>query len=1102
MLTLLRTKSARTTATALGLLALATLAAPSTLNAQVLYGSVVGTIQDTSGAVIPGAQVSVRNTGTGQTQETESGVTGSFTLSNVLAGTYVFSVTAEGFRGYSQEGLEVSVNAVRRVDVTLEVGQVTETVTVEAAALALQTEKTDVSAELESKAITNMPLPNYRNYQSLINLVPGATPGRFQNSVGSSPARALTSNVNGVNRNNNTTRVDGAVSIFIWLPHHAQYINPAETIETVNISTNNFDAEQGMAGGAAITVNTKSGTNEFHGSVFALHDNERMRARNFFSPGEKPRSTKNIDGFTAGGPIAKNKLFFFGGWEGYRERLGFERIGMTVATADQRMGDFSALNTTLFDPLTGAHDGTGRTAFANATIPMSRQSSITRRMQELVPAPTKPGVSANLDRVGTQKLDRDNFDVKINWNRSDSLAIWGKYSALGANFQCTPSLGEAQGPGLCSGAAGENTTVDQTSTLGFTKTFSPTFLWDGTFGWTRHGNNSGTFVGVGTNFGLDVLGIPGTNGPDPRQSGIPRFSISGYETLGNPSGWQPNYYGDTTFSIDQNFSLIKNAHNIRFGFQGLRHHMNHWQPEIGGGPRGRFDFNRGITGLNGGPSLNQFNAYASFLMGLPQIMRKSLQWEKMAIFNPQLGWYIRDRWQATPKLTLTLGLRYELYPMMTRAGRGGIEFWDPETNIVSLGGAGGNPRDLGIATSKRMFAPRVGLAYRVTDSMVIRGGYGITYNPMPLARPLRGFFPLVIAQDFPSDNGFQPFRPIEQGIPEFSGPPPDVGEVELPPEALNRSISGDRLNRGYVQSWNFIVESQLPWGIIGSVGYVGTATVRSFADININAAQPGTGTAGRPFFEKFRRTANTLDWNGRLSTNYHSLQTTINRRVADGLTLKGAYTYSAAINMTDDDGWAGVMWNIPSQFSRNRARAGYDQNHIFQMGYVYELPFGKGKKFANSGAASLLLGNWQVNGVTALFQGRRFDVRASGASLNAPGNTQTADQVGAVRKLGGVGPGQPFYSPDAFVPVDEVRFGTSGRNILREPGVVNFDFSLFRQFPVTERHVLEFRAEAYNFTNTPHFARPRNNVSSARFMEVTSARQDQRQFRLGIRFEW
>ena len=314
---------------------------PATADAQVLYGSVVGTIQDSSGAVVPGAGVSIRNVGTAQAQETETGVSGAYTRSNVLAGTYALSVSAEGFRGYTQEGLEVSVNAVRRVDVTLEVGQVTEVVTVEAAALALQTEKTDVSAEIEARAVTNMPLPNYRNYQSLLNLVPGATPGRFQNSVGSSPSRALTSSVNGVDRNNNATRVDGAVSIFIRLPHHAQYINPAETIETVNVSTNNFDAEQGMAGGAAITVNTKSGTNEFHGSVFALHDNERIRARKFFNPGEKPRSTKNIDGFTAGGPIVKNKLFFCGGWEGYRERLGFERIGMTVATPDQRAGDFS-----------------------------------------------------------------------------------------------------------------------------------------------------------------------------------------------------------------------------------------------------------------------------------------------------------------------------------------------------------------------------------------------------------------------------------------------------------------------------------------------------------------------------------------------------------------------------------------------------------------------------------------------------------------------------------------------------------------------------------------------------------------------------------------
>ena len=1077
----------------------------SAANAQVLYGSLVGTIQDSTGAVIPNAAITIANRGTTQSQETISSSAGTYTFTNVLAGNYDLTVKAEGFRTYTQENLAVSVNTVRRADVTLEVGAVTETVTVEAAALALQTEQTDVSSELDSKAVTNMPLPNYRNYQSLINLVPGATPARFQNSTGSSPARALTSNVNGVNRNNNITKVDGAASIFIWLPHHAQYISPAETVETVNISTNNFDAEQGMAGGAAITVNTKSGTNELHGSAFAFHDNQRIRARNFFSPGEKPRSTRNVDGFTIGGPIVRNKVFFFGGWEGFRERLGFERTNLTVATASQREGDFSGLGATIFDPTTGNFDGSERTPFANNMVPLARQSSITRQMQALVPLPNLPGTAANFSRSGTQNLDRDNFDSKFNWNKSDSLSIWGKYSAMKAIFSCLAVFDEAQGPGLCNDASGRNPTLDQTSTIGVTKTFSPNFLWDSTYGWTRHGNNSGEFQSAGINFGLDVLGIPGTNGPDIRQSGIPRFGISGYETLGHPSGWQPNFYNDTTYTVDQNFSYIKGSHNIRFGFQGLRHHLNHWQPELGGGPRGGFDFAQGITGLNatGAPRLTQFNSYAAFLLGLPSNMGKSLQWEKMSAFNLQLGAYVRDRWQVTPKLTMTLGLRWEKYPMMTRGGRGGIEWWDPDTNIVHLGGAGGNPSDLGIKTSNAMFAPRIGLAYKLTDKTVIRSGYGITYNPMPLARPLRGFYPLTIAQDFPGENGFQPFRPIEQGIPEFSGPDPGVGETLLPANALNRSIAGRELNRGYVQSWNLIVETELPAKFIGSVGYVGTATVRSFADLNINASEPGGGQAGRPFNAAYGRTVDTLAWNGFVSTNYHSLQTTINRRAADGLTIKGAYTYSTAINMTDDDGWTGVSWNIPSQFSRNRARAGFDQNHVFQLGYVYELPFGRGKKYATEGAARWLLGDWQMNGVLAMFQGRRFTVGASGASLNAPGNTQTADQVKAeVAKPGGIGSGNDFYDSTAFAPITEVRFGTVGRNTLRSPGVFNMDFSVFRKFPIQERFVLEFRAEAFNLTNTPHFLQPGSNINSGNFLQVTGAQQDQRQIRFGLRLEF
>src|SRR5262245_30360275 len=290
--------------------------------AQVLYGSLVGTVHDSTGAVVPGGAVTVVNTGTAQSLSVTTDSTGSYSFPNLLPGSYDVTITAKGFRSYTQKDVAVIVNTVRREDVTLEVGQLADTVMVEASALSLQTDKMDLHVDLSSHAVTNLPLPRYRNYQSLINLVPGATPGQFQNTIQAAPARALSTNVNGVNRNNNATRIDGALSIFIWLPHHTAYVPPAETIETVNVSTNNFDAEQGMAGGAAITVVTKSGTNAIHGSAFAFNDYTALRARNFFNTGAKPKNVNNVDGVTVGGPIVKNKLFYFAGWEGNRERQG------------------------------------------------------------------------------------------------------------------------------------------------------------------------------------------------------------------------------------------------------------------------------------------------------------------------------------------------------------------------------------------------------------------------------------------------------------------------------------------------------------------------------------------------------------------------------------------------------------------------------------------------------------------------------------------------------------------------------------------------------------------------------------------------------------
>ena len=488
------------TRSAISVLLLLVLAGPR-LSAQVLYGSLSGTVADSTGAVVPGAAVSVTNAGTGQSLNASTSESGHYIFPGLMPGVYELKISATGFRPFTRVNIAVTANTVRREDVTLELGQVTESVTVQAAAVSLQTEKADLHTELDSREVTNLPLPRYRNYQSLINLVPGATPGVYQNSIQAAPARALSTNVNGVNRNNNATRIDGALSVFLWLPHHTAYVPPAETIETVNISTNDFDAEQGLAGGAAITVITKSGTNDLHGSVFAFNDNAVFRARNFFNNGAKPTHNQNIDGFTIGGPIVRNKLFYFGGWEGNRERLGFTQL-LTVPTEDQRRGDFSRYNATIYDPLTGTADGSGRTPFPGNVIPLNRQSSITRKVQDLVPLPNRPGTVGNYSASGSQRLDRDNLDLKINWNRRDTHTVWGKYSIMNANVGCDPALGPAGGAPLCQGNIGDGELRTQVATIGHTMTFSPTFLWDGAIGWTRQGQEVtgfryGEFVGPG-----------------------------------------------------------------------------------------------------------------------------------------------------------------------------------------------------------------------------------------------------------------------------------------------------------------------------------------------------------------------------------------------------------------------------------------------------------------------------------------------------------------------------------------------------------------------------------------------------------------------------
>src|SRR5438094_1576675 len=1109
-------------------------------DAEVLVESVSGKVTDQSGAGVPKARIALVSKATSVQKEADADESGHYTITDVPPGSYDLTVKVSGFKPLTQTNLTIRTNTVTNADVNLQVGAVSEQVTVEASAVSLQTEKTDLHTELSEKAILDMPLNQYRNYQTLINLVPGATPGVFQNAIADTPERALSTNINGTNRNNNNTRVDGATDVFVWLPHHTVYVPPAETIQEVNISTNNFDPEQGMTGGAAITVITKSGTNQFHGVLFEYHQDQGLRARQFFetkanSP-EKGDSSLNDFGGTFGGPIKKDKLFFFGSYNGTLERDNRSTGLVTVPTAALIAGDFTGTGTVIYDPHTGNPDGTGRTPFANqAAIPVD---PIAAKILALLPAPTGAGNIDNYFKSATQSLNRHNFDGKVDWVRTDKHTLFAKYSAMKSVFTGVPSLGEAIGDCACDGGLGKFHSFVQLVTVGHTLTLSPNLVVDGNIGFTRM-SEYGQTPDFGTNIGSDVLGIPGTNnGADLRSSGFPYFAVSGYAHMGNPEGWNPAFRNDWSFTTSHNVRWSHSKHQVSAGIDIVHHHLNHWQPELGAGPRGEFDFSGGVTALNGGAAPNQFNALAQFELGLAGELGtgagdavgvgKSEQFIKATAREWQYGLFIGDRYRITSKFTATLGLRYEYYPLMSLNGAFQFDRYDFTTNNVLLGGIGGNPGSLGVTTSKKLFAPRVGLAYQINNDTVVRTGFGISVDPLPLARPLRGFYPLTVGSNFVGANSFLPYSslsPLASPLPGGAIPVgigsvccPDIssGTIPLPAQALERTVGPGELKRGYIESWNLVVERKLPANFLVSVGYVGTQTVHQFADLDINASLPGTGQLGQPLNCKtanfttnpptcvvpgFGRTSDTLLFQGWLSANYHSLQVALTRQFSTGLMVKGAYTYSKAINWTDDDGWAGLAWNDPNILRRNRAVAGFNTPQIFQLAYVYELPVGKGKPWANGGgAATKMLSDWQVSGIFSAIHGQPFSLTASSASLNAVGQRQTPNQVGPVKKLGGIGTGQPFYDPTAFAAVSATAvYGNVGRNTLYGPGSVNLDFSLFRTFKFTERFDLQLRADAANFFNSPHFNNPNGSRSSGNFLLITGAKNDERQFRLGVR---
>jgi hypothetical protein len=1066
-------------------LALAVFLFPAAVDAQVLYGSINGNVTDKSGLAIPSAKVEALNTQTGISMQATTDANGSFLFNDLQAGLYRVTISANGFGTAVQNNIQLETNTARRVDASLEVAQMNQSVTVDASAsvVTLQADRVEVNTQISDKEIEDLPIGGARNFQSLLDLAPGVTPPAASHSEAGNPTGALATNVNGASYNNNGTRVDGAVNSYPWVPEIIAYVPPAEAIQAVSVSTGNYDAEQGFAGGSAVNVTIKSGTNAFHGAAWEYNTISKLNAKNFFYRGGPniPKAIINQFGATLGGPIRKNKLFFFTDWERIMKRAAASGTE-SVPNDQMRQGDFSFTSTRIYDPLTGTSTGLGRTQFAGNKIPASRLSSAALMMSALIPEANLAGTSSNYFSIGDYYANKNNFDTKINYNPNEKTTLFVRYSFLPYDVFDPTALGPAGGPGLTSVQPGHASGTVRNSSFGGTYVFTPAILFDGVIGYTRQSIASKN-VDIDKNYGLDVLKIPGTNGTLNLQGGYPYFSVSGWTAFGNSNPSSPTKFRDNQYTFSGNVSWMKRSHAMRFGFDYVDYGLNHFQPQLKWGARGGFGFSGGITTLNGGSASNSYNSWADFMLGTPQTMGKDIQYiNPGTVREKSIGLYARDQWQMRRNVTVTLGLRYEDYPLAHR-DHFGFNRYDPTTNLELLGGLGGVPFDTGVDAGLGVFAPRLGIAYRIGEKMVIRTGYGFSVDPNNF-RSMRDAYPAVISQQLSGANAYLAAGSLVTGLPPVALPDISSGKLAFP-NTLGTTTYPQTIRRGYIESYNFTIQRDMGHGLNVQAGYVGTMSIRQYAALNINASTPNGGNAAEPLNILWGNVSTITMITPFNSSRYNSLQAQAMKRFRGASSIRMAYTRGRAIDYNDNSD-SGLSWNWLPMLSRNKALAGYDRTHNLKLFGTYELPF-RGR-FA---------GGWQMNGIMSVVSGTPFTVASSATALNSPGNTQTANQVlPAVEIFGGL---TPYFDPKAFgAPVGAGVFGNTGRDILRGPGYFNLDASVFRTFRITERFKLQFRSEAFGVTNTPHFGNPAATVTSGGFGNITSS-SGQRQLRFALK---
>jgi outer membrane receptor protein involved in Fe transport len=1083
--------------------------------------------------VVPNASVRVTNTQTGLTRQTRTDSAGAYSFAALQPGLYSVEIESAGFRRERVSELVLQVNQTARVDFTLQPGALSEHVEVVAVTPLLNTDTATVSQVIENRRIVELPL-NKRQFLDLALLTPGVTLGNGGPQSGSStlfarPSANSSVSVNGQRSQNNNFLLDGVqntdgdVNAFVLTPS-------IDAVQEFRVETSNYSAEFGRSSGAQINVVSKSGTNVFHGSVYEFLRNSALDARPFTNPGKLPAFRFNQFGATVGGPLRKDKTFFFVNYEGLRSVQGQSTIS-SVALDRQRTGDFSGLRA-IYDPETLApdpSDPTGRrmvrSQFTNNTIPLARINPIAARLlRNFVPSPNLAGNANNLLDTRSQRQRNNQEGLRIDQRVSSGGTMFGRYTVSNETGFIPSGL-----PG-----SGANSRVRaHHATLGETHSIRPNIVNEARFGFARLALGR-----VSENaFKRDIVtevGIPGVQFAGPEVWGVPSVTIPGYTTIGDDNFFLPMLLRDNTFQWLDTVSISAGRHTIKAGGEFRRFQFNIAQLFT---PRGDIRFNANFTtrfaGTGGADATG--DSLASFLLGLPAQQRRTVGNANAYLRQLAYSGFVQDDWKFSPQLTINLGLRYEyVSPFSDKYGRLANVSFNGIPSILEiaasrqvgryavpivLAGQAGTPTGLTTA-DRNNWAPRIGIAWRPgkDNTWVVRSGFGVFFGAQDGEHVGRTTInlPFVVGDTQNSDA----FIPTIRGI-GFTIPPAIGGNT------LRQSFIGldENLRNPYTFQWNLAIQRALTKTIVAEAGYVGS---QSHKLDTRNAMNDPPAAAGDPdsrrFFQKMllpeagalqgidlpapllgrEILAGTIEIQAnRVNSNYHALQSKLEKRFSKGFSLLGSYTWSKTISDGNSYRRQGVQGELAQDFLNNSEKAltGFDVRHRFVSNVLYEIPLcASGQPCFGAAIGRALLGGWQVNGIVQAQSGFPFTVLLASATANNGRSTRPNVVAGVDPYVpkGERGPSR-WLNAAAFTQPPPFTVGNSGVNSLIGPGQSSFDCSLLKNTNFNERWRLQFRAEFFNVLNHVSFGNPNSLLGANQFGTITTQAVIPRQIQFGMK---